>query len=827
MLALRLLLREWRSGELGVLLAALSIAVAALTGVGFLVDRIDAAIDLQAREVLAADLRLRSRNPMVSHIFDEAARRGVASARVASLLTVVFHGEQSQLANIRAVSSGYPLRGRVRISSQPFTAGHETRAIPGRGEVWADSRLLAATGAQIGSPLSIGTATLKVTQVLISRPDQGGAFSDLAPNLIINDADLPGTQLIQPGSRVGYAALFAGDKAMVAAFKTWLAANKQPGERLMDVEEASPQIHTAVDRAGRFLSLASLVSVLLCCIAVAMSARRYVQRHLDVVALMKTLGATRRLTLTVSYLQLLCIALLATAIGSLVGFGVQEWLLHALRGLFATELPAASAAPLALGLLAAVAVLSGFALPPLLQLSRVPALRVLRRDIGPPPTLVLLAFGPAVLVILGLIAWVVRELRLFLQVSAGLVVFIAVLTLAGLALVSVAGRLRTSVGVSWRYGIANLSRRRAESVLQIACFGTGLMVLLVLGLVHGDLLDDWRRALPVDAPNYFFINIPADKRVEFVQFLQAQGGRTTRVLPMIRGRMTQIRGRPIATLALQGERGEEFSQREQNLTWTPTLGDDNAIVAGRWWTANDTGKPLVSVATEYAESLNIHVGDTLSFDIAGEPLTATVASIRKVKWDSFQPNFFLVFAPGVLDETAGSYLTSAFLRPEQARSLAQLAKRFPGVSIFDIDDMLTQVRTMADKAALAVQSVFLFTLFAGLTVLLAAVQASRDQRRFESAILRTLGASRRVVALGVIAEFLTLGLLAGALAAAGASIGGYFLATRVLQIPYTLDQRVWLVGVLGGAALVAISGWIATRSVVHQPPLATLRTNYQ
>jgi len=822
-LALRSLAREWRSGELGVLLLALSVAVAALTGVGFLVSRISSAVALQASEVLAADIRLGSPQPVNGQYFEEAKRRGLSTASNTALLSVVFNGERSQLTNLRAVTDGYPLRGRVLIADEAFAAGRQTHSIPPPGEIWPDSKLLTALDVHVGSQVSIGAATFRVGHVLISRPDQGGTFAELAPTLLMNDADLAATQLIQPGSRVSYRALFAGERTRIDDFKTWLSTHKKQGERVHDITDASPQIRNAVERAGRFLSLASLVSVLLCAIAVAMSARRYVHRHLDTVALLKTLGASRAFTLSVHVLQLLAVAMVAAVLGCGVGFLAQEWLLRTLRGLLAVDLPPASLAPTAMGFMTAIAVLIGFALPPLLQLARTPALRVLRRDVGPPPPLTLLAFGPAVAVVIFLVYWVVRDWKLFLGFTAGLAGFLLVLALAGALLVFLAGKLRGRVGVAWRFGVANLSRRRSESIVQIVAFGTGIMVLLLLGIVRDDLNSDWRRTLPADIPNYFFINIPPNDRDAFVQFLKDRGAKTARVLPMIRGRLTRIKGRSVEELKFSGEEGENFATREQNLTWATEPGGDNRIVAGEWWKPADYGKPLVSLSTEFQDSLGVNVGDELAFDIGGESFEVRVASIRKVKWDSFQPNFFVVFAPGVLEKTAGTYITSANLKPGDARSLSQLARRFPSVSIFDIDELLGQVRSVLDKAILAVQSVFVFTLFAGLTVLLAAVQSSRDERRYESAMLRTLGARRSTVLQGVLSEFTTLGLLSGLLAAAGASVAAYFVDTRVLQLHYTFDWWVCVEGLVGGALLVATTGWVATRSVVNQPPLKTLR----
>ncbi len=825
-LALRTLLREWRSGELGVLLLALTTAVAALTGVGFLVGRIDTAVREQATQVLAADLRVSSTQPLPDSWFSDATLRGVHSARIQTLLSVVFRGDDSQLANVEAVSEGYPLRGTLLVAGQAFADGTATRDIPPSGQVWPSSKLIATLGGGIGTKLAIGASTLTVTRILIARPDQGANLSDLAPSLIMNLKDLPATQLIQPGSRVSYSALFAAEPAVVRAFRPWLEEQLRPADRMRDVSDASPQLETAVDRAGRFLTLASLVSVLLCSIAVAMSARQYVRRHLDAVALLKTLGATRAFTLTVSLLQLVIVALVASALGSVIGFLAQEWLLRAVRSLLGTAvLPPANLAPLGMGVSAALAVLAGFALPPLLQLARVPPLRVLRRDVGPPPPVVILAFGPALVVVIGLVWWAVRDVRLAIEFLIGLTLFLAALAAAGYVLVTLCGRLRGRVGVAWRYGIANLNRRRADSMVQIAAFGAGLMVLLVLGVVRDDLEGDWRRSLPADAPNYFFVNIPPTDSTAFRQFIEQRGARLSRMLPMLRGRLTAINGENVQTLrfARRGGDARGFSGREQNVTWATSLGDDNQIVAGSFWPSDYHGTPQVSLATEFQESLGVGIGDKVSFDVGGEPFEATVTSVRKVKWDSFQPNFFVVFSPGVLDAVSGTYLTSAYFHPSDPHVMAQLARRFPSVSIFNVDDLLAQVRGIIDKAVLAVQSVFAFTLFAGLVVLLAAVQSSREERRFESAMLRTLGARGATVWQGVMAEFVALGLLAGWLAVGGAALAGDFVATRVLQVPYEFDAWLPLVGIGGGALLVCVSGWLATRSVISQPPILTLR----
>jgi putative ABC transport system permease protein len=821
--ALRNLLRDLKSGELAVLLLALLVAVASLTAVGFFTDRIGRAVNQQAGEVLAADLRLESARE-ISADYDTVARsRGLQVARILSMPSVVFHGEASSLVALRAVGDGYPLRGRLKIADEPFGAARTTAAIPRPGEAWADSRLLARLGMPVGARLSVGAHEVTVTQVLDYRPDQGAGFADLSATLMINLADVPATGLIQPGSRVSRAVLFAGDMGDVERFRDDLRSRKQPGERLQAIADASPQIRASSDRAGRFLSLASLVSVLLAAIAVAMAARRYATRHLDSVALMKCMGASQGFVLRQTLVQLVCIAVLVTLAGTAVGYLAQAGLAWLLRDLIRGDLPAPGAGSAWLGLVTAVTILIGFALPPLLQLKRVPPARVLRRNLEPPPLRYAAVYLFAIGAVLALLYWLVRDGTLVTVVAAGIGGTFLALAIAGWLLVKGLKPFRSGVGVAWRYGLANIARRGRDSVVQIVAFGLGLMVLLLLALVRDDLLEDWRASLPADAPNYFMINIRPDEGEAIEAFFRDRGLPPTELVPLVRARLTAINGVPVSEIRFEGERAQGFVEREANLTWASRLRDDNRLVSGTWWVEGDGGGARVSVEREYAQRLGLKLGDAVSYDVAGERVTARITSLRDVRWDSFQPNFFMVFSPGVLDDVTGTLITSVHVRPERRPALVDLVRQFPEVTIIDLDALLSQVRDVMDKAALAVQYVFLFTLAAGLMVLLAAVQATRDERRYESAMLRTLGASRRMVLQGVAAEFTALGLLAGLLAACGATVVGYFLAREVFNLKYVVDPWVWVAGVLGGALLVGIAGVLATRSVVSQPPVETLR----
>jgi putative ABC transport system permease protein len=821
--ALRNLWRDLKSGELSVLLLALMVAVLSLTAVGFFTSRIAQGVRAQAAEVLAADLRLEAPNPIPQRYFAEAQARRLNTAAILSFPTAIFSGELSQLAALNAVTATYPLRGHVRIADAPFGAARATDRTPGRGEAWIDARIIAQLKIALGSELRIGAATFRVTQVLDYRPDQGTGFVNLAPAALINYDDVESTQLIQPGSRVTYAALFAGPAVEIASFREYLLSAKAPGERLHEVDESSRQLNSAIDRASRFLNLASLASVLLAAVAVAMGARRYATRHIDTVALMKCMGASQAFVLAISIIELALLAIFAVAIGALLGYLAQSGLAWLLRDLIRSVLPPASLAPLPIALVTVLAMLIGFALPPLLQLKSTPPARVLRKSVSAPPLRYGLSYLLALAALVAILWSLVRDTELVLSVLAGVLGVGLALALAGYGLVRLTGRLRGGVGVAWRYGLANVSRRGGDSVVQIVAFGLGLMVLLLLAVVRSDLLADWRHSLPADVPNNFLINIRPEERQSLQEFLHAHGMGQPQMFPMVRARITAINARPSESMKLKGEPGQGFLEREQNLTWSAGLMEDNQLIAGHWWTAAELGKPLVSISTEYQEALNLKLGDKISFDVAGEALTVEVASIRKIRWDSFRPNFFLVFPPGLLDGAAGTYMTSVFLTQAERPALADLVRQFPTVSVFDVDAILKQIRDIMDRASLAVQYVFLFTLAAGIVVLLAAVQSTRDERRYESAMLRTLGASRGTVLQGVAAEFSALGFLSGTLAAFGATGIGWVLAQRLFSLHYTLDPWVWVVGLVCGTVLVGLSGTLATRSVVNTPPIQTLR----
>ncbi len=816
-LAWRLLLRDWKSGELTVLGVALVIAVTSLTAVAFLTDRVGHAVELRAAESLAADLRLGSSQPIPDAYLEMAEQAGLNTASVVIMPSVVFEGDNNTLSAISAVTAGYPLRGRLRTAERLLSSAVETGEIPAPGEAWASTRLLARLGADTGSVITVGKASLRVTRVLDFRPDQGWQFVDLAPTLLINMVDLDSTALIQPGSRVSYRNLFAGPRDVIASFKPRLEALLTDGEQLRDIADSDPQMRSAMERSGRFLNLASLISVLLSSVAVAMAARRYAIRHRDRIALLKCLGSKQAFILRLNLLQLFMLTVLGAAVGTILGFVAQQALAWIASDLITQELPAAGPAPILLGLVTALFILIGFALPDLVQMGKTPVLRVLRHDVEPPPMRYGISYLAGTFAVLALLQWMVRDIKLVSAIAAGTAGTFAVLGLAGWLLVRATGRFRGVAGVAWRYGLANLNRRGRESVVQVVAFGLGLMVLMLLTLVRNDLMETWRDSLPADSPNQFLINIQPHEVPQMQQFLASQGLEVPEFAPLVRARMTSINGQDVSQIEFEDPQGERWARRESNLSFGDKMQSGNKLTEGQWWPAG-TGDHVVSVETDFGRELGIEIGDELGFDIAGEPVSATVTSFRSVEWDTFQPNFFMFFSTATLTGYPATYITALYADAEDDRKILELMRQFPSVTVIDLEASLAQVRDVMDKASLAVQAVFLFTLFAGLAVLWAAVQSSLDERSFESAILRTLGASRGRVLAGVAVEFLVIGLLAGLLASSGASLAAWYLAVNVYELEYQFSLVLWLTGPLLGMLFVGASGLTATwRVVTHSP----------
>ncbi len=823
-LSLRFLLREWRAGELNVLMLAVIIAVASVTTVGFFTDRVQQVLSRQANQLLGADLIIASDHPIRTEFAEQAISSGLKVASFVLFPSMVLNQDVSQLAEIKAVSAGYPLRGKLKTGNQLFDKGVPVNSGPAVGNVWAEPRLLTQLGLQTGDKIELGGLSLTVSAVLTHEPDRSGDFFNIAPRLMMNLDDLVKTGLIQPGSRANYRMLIAGDALVVEKYRAWAEKQIARGEKLEGVQDARPEIRAALERAQKYLGLASLVSVVLAAVAVAVASRRYMRRHLDGCAVMRCVGASQSLIFKLNFYQFLWLGIAASLIGSLFGYLAQTGLAYWLSSVVPGELPQPTLFPVAEGLLTGLVLLFAFSLPPLMQLRKVSTLRVLRRELGAPEYSSLASYGLGLMAIGGLLIWKAGDITLGVYAFAGLAIAMIMAALLTWGLIQLITKLRKYAGSSWFYGLANVSRRGMGSVAQVVAFGLGMTALLLLTLVRSDLMTSWQTTLPPEAPNRFVINIQPDQIIPMQQFFKSAGVSVPHIFPMIRGRLVSINGKKISVAAFQDERARRLVEREFNLSWSDQLQTDNKVVAGRWWQASDKGKALLSVEEGIAKTLSIRLGDELTYDVAGSLITAKVSNLRKVNWDSFNVNFFVVAPSGVLNDSPASYITSFYLPESDGILLNQMVKRFPNFTVIDVAAVMAQVRSIMERVASAVEFVFLFTLLAGLMVLYAAISATQDERVFENAVMRTLGASRRQLLAAQITEFVSIGVLSGFVAALGASGASYVLSTRILNLPFQFNPWIWIAGIVLGGIGIAFAGWLGIRKTLNQPPLQTIRS---
>jgi putative ABC transport system permease protein len=826
-LALRMLRRDWRAGELRVLAFALVIAVGGMTTVGFFADRVQLALSRQGNQLLGADLIIFSDHPLPPQYAAEAKRRGLNISTALKFPSMVAKGDNSLLTEIKAVTDGYPLRGDLHVTEH-FGGGvaqtaQAANAIPSSGTAWVDEKLMVRLELKRGERIEVGAASLTVAALITQEPDYSIGFINLRPRLLINAADLPATGLVQQGSRIGYRLLIAGDSGVVENFRSWAQSRLMLGERIEGIRDARPEIKAALERAEKFLSLAALASVVLAAAAAALAVRRFTQRHLDGCAVMRCLGASQSAMLRLYLYHFLTLGLIASGMGCLLGFTAQQMLAFWLSGWVEAELPWPSVWPAIHGLLSGMVLLLGFALPPLLNLRSVPALRVLRRDIGLPNGYSVTGYALGLAALSALFLWKAGDMRLGASVIGGFIAAIAVFGLIGFLFVNALTHMRGRTGGPLRYGLANIRRRATASVVQAVALGLGLMALLALTLIRDDLLQNWRTSIPPDAPNHFLVNIQQDQLQPLAEFFERHKMAQPPVFPMVRGRLTAINDKQIASQDFVDIRAKRLVEREFNLSWADKLQSDNQIVKGRWWKEGDKGKPVLSMEEDIAKTVGIKIGDVLTYDVAGSTFSAEVISLRKVNWDSFRVNFFVVTPPGVLENYPASYITSFHLPPGQLDVTNQMIKAFPNLLVIDVASIISQVQKMIEQVTQAVEFVFLFTLLAGLAVLYAAIVSTQDERIQEAAIFRTLGAKRRQLARTWAAEFAILGGLAGLFAAAGATALGYVVGEYALNLTYTFNPWIWVIGFAGGVSGVTLAGLMGTRSALSTPPLLTLR----
>ncbi|WP_136415661.1 FtsX-like permease family protein [Herbaspirillum sp. ST 5-3] len=826
--ALRMTRRDWRAGELRFLLVALIVAVASLASVGFFIDRMRAGLNRDAHQLLGADLVVNADQPINRAWYAEALRRGFTLAENVTFPSMATAGEGdkavSQLAAVKAVSAGYPLRGALKLASSDG-GERTTRDIPEEGTVWVDPGVLSGLDVKAGDLLKLGDKQFRIAQVIAVEPDRGAGFMNFAPRVMLPLSDLPATKLIQNGSRVTYRLLVAGEQAEVARFQRWLQGRIErdnvKGVRIESLESGRPEMRATLDRAEEFLSLVGLLSAMLAAVAVAMAARRFMLRHLDACAMLRCLGLTQNQVTAMYLIEFFAVGLVGSLLGAAVGFAAHFVLLEGLGKLVTSELPSATFLPALQSMATGLLLLIGFAIPPILQLRNVPHNRVIRREQDAPQPATLATYGLGLFAFIGLLLWQSGNPKLGLLTAAGFLAGFAVFALAGWLSLRSLRLLRMGINhPAWRFALTALQRRQGATVVQIVALALGLMALLLLTVIRGDLVDAWRNSTPPDAPNRFVINIQPEQKADFEKRLAANGIGKAQLYPMIRGRLIQVNDQPITNETYVDDRARRLVDREFNLSTMRDIPPQNRIVAGRWY---DNRKPEASVEEGLAKTLKLKLGDKLRFDIAGQQVEATITSLRKLDWGSMRVNFFVILNPALVENMPQTWITAFHLPQEKISLVNDLMREFPNLTVVDVGSMIRQVQGVLDQVIAAVEFLFLFTLASGVLVLYAALVGSQDERIRESGLLRALGATRRQLSQSQWIEFALIGGLSGVLAASGAAAIGWTLARYVFNFEWTFSPVVWIAGLTSGALCAFIGGWAGLRNVLNQPPLQTLR----
>jgi putative ABC transport system permease protein len=837
--SIRMTARDWRAGELRFLLVALIVAVASLSAVGFFIDRMRSSLNRDAHQLLGADLLVGADQPIRPDWRAEAQRRGLLLADTVTFpsMAQAGEGEQSvaQLASVKAVSAGYPLRGQLRITTSAEQAnaahGEKTSATPAPGTVWVDANVLTALKTTVGGAIRLGDKGFTIAQIIAAEPDRGPSFANFAPRVMLSMADLAATGLVDNGSRVTYrmqvAAPSNNDLSRVDQYERWLkeriAGEGVKGVRIESLENGRPEMRATLDRADRFLSLVGLLSAMLAAVAVAMAARRFMLRHLDACAMLRCLGLSQNQVSAMYLIEFVLVGLAGSLLGVLAGFGAHYVLLELIGKFISTELPPVSPLPALQGVATGMLLLVGFALPPVLQLRNVPHNRVIRREQAPPRAMALATYGFGVCAFVALLLWQAGDVQLALLTALGFLAGFGLFALAGWLGLIALRRLRGAIDhQGWRFAVSALQRRPGATIVQVVSLALGLMALLLLTVVRGDLMGAWRSATPADAPNRFIINIMPDQAGQLAQRLGAAHVKDVVLYPMIRGRLTAVNGQPITAATYPAEDARRLADREFNLSSMKDMPATNQIIAGKWY-ADRPGEAEASVEQGIARTLRIKLGDTMRFDIAGQVVQARVTSLRKLEWGSMRANFFVIINPQAMAAMPQTFMTAFHLPPADAALTNALTREFPNLTVIDVSGIIGQLQEVLDQVVTAVEFLFLFTLASGVLVLYAALMGSQDERTRESALLRALGATRKQLSQAQWIEFSLVGGLSVLLAATGAAALGWALATWQFKFAWSFSPAVWLAGLALGVACAIAGGWLGLRNVLKQPPLQTLR----
>ena len=826
-LAFNQLLAQYKSGDLRVLLLALVLAVSSITAVNFFTYRIGAHLNSQGGLLLGGDLVVISDHPIAAKWVDAARRQALKTTQTLEFASMAIVGEKNQLAEIKALSAGFPLRGDLELMAGKNAVTQSVQKIPNKGEVWIEPRLANALNIKIGDKIELGASQLKVAALLTREPSRGGDMFSFAPRLMMNSDDVPATELVQFGSRVKYQLLVAGEPAKVAQFSADITPLLQRGERVEDVKSARPEIKSALDKADIFLNLSALVSVILSIVAMLLASQPFVVRAQETAGLLRCFGASTANIRAVMIWQVLLLAIIGGVIGCALGFLLQQSLAYFAGQLFLESLPKANLMPIFTGLGLSVSLLLALLLPHIWALKTLPTNRILRQEFAVNATSLWQRLLPICVLVIGLILFLAKSFKLaaaFLGGIAGVSLLTGLLALVLAKLLLKTNFPNTNISQSIGFGLANLNRRLGLSITQIIGFSLGAMVLILLMLLKNDLLSAWQNSIPIDAPNRFVINIQANQVPALKTFASDYGIAHPQVFAMIRGRLTAINHHVITPETFESERAKRLVAREFNLSSASEMQDDNKLLQGRWWLKSEASKPYLSIEEGIADALNIKLNDVLEYDIAGSKISLTVMSIRKVSWDSMRANFFAVTPPETLKNYPSSFMTALYLPKQSDNALNKLVQQFPNFTVIDVASLMAQVREVMQKMQLAISVVFGFCIAAGLAVLYAALIATRAARIQESALLRVLGASKGQVTISMLTEFACIGAVAAIVATCFASGLAYYLSRFVLDIEYQFNWVLAAQSLMLAFVLVPLAAWLVIRGYLNVPPKQLLNS---
>ena len=824
-MALRTFRRDWNAGEVKVLLFALTIAVMAMVAIGSITDRVHRAMGEQSSEFLGADYTFDSPRDINQAWVDRGLESGLEITQSQSFATVLSNGDNFQLVSVRALDGKYPLKGTIEIAEKPFTQGEVQQAQPDEGVIWLEPRILGVLGVEVGDKIDFGSIQLTVGGVVVAAPGQASEVFNVAPKVYINQADVAKADIIQPGSRLEYMLFIAGEPQQREPYIQWLKQQKDPTQEITGGKEGTPALKASIERAETFLRLASLISVVLAGVAIAVAAGRYSNRHFDYSAIYRCLGMQIRQVHKLYLWQLLLIGLIGCGLGLALGLGLQSLVINQFSDYLPKPMVGLSLAPIVTGALSGLVVLLGFALPAFLQIAKVPPLRVLRKELLPKALSSWIIYLLSIAVMALLMWWQSHNATLVgILLGVALVTYILIRLIAWLIFkIGVWVSKRGSVAV--RFGVGQLKQYPAFTVSQITAFGLAFIIMLSTVLIRSELLSEWQSQLPDNAPNHFLINVQQDEVEPLETLLQQNNVSTEGIYPMIRGRVSGLNDMTIEEALNEEQQRTGALRRELNMTWMADVPAANEVTQGEWWSEADTQDEVaeISIGEELATRLDLEIGDVIHFSIGGLDLEGKISNLRSIQWDSFQPNFFIIFEPGALDEFPASYITSFYLPAEDKNVLNQILKQMPTVTIIELDAIMEQVQAILDQVTLAVEFIMLFVLLAGVAVLYAVLQVSRDQRLLSATLLKALGARKKFIRASILAELALLGLFSGILGVIGGEILVNILYSEAMDLEPVAHPWFWLWVPLIAVGFIGMAGWLGLRHLLNQPAHQVLR----